>query len=127
MFAIGHHGQILGRDEARERIHDSLCGRDDLAALGMIAADREPRGLRIGAGRQSPRRGAEALLRQLQFALTQRGQVGQRHVDEFFRAIASGDGVTTDLPLAVGGGEYSLLEIGGVRVDGLRRDGRRAQ
>ena len=90
-----------------------------------MAADREPRGLRIGAGRQSLRRGAEALLCQLEFALTQRGQIGQRHVDEFFRAIASRHGVTTNLPLAAGGGEHRLLEIGGVRVDGFRR-GRRS-
>ena len=92
----------------------------------MIAANREPRGLRIGARGQSSRGGAEALLRTLQFALTQRGQVGQRHIDEFFCAIASGDGVTTDLPLTVGDREYGLLEIGGVRVDGARRDRRGA-
>ena len=92
-----------------------------------MAADREPRGLRIGAGRQSLRRGAEALLCQLEFALTQRGQIGQRHVDEFFRAIASRHGVTTNLPLAAGGGEHRLLEIGGVRVDFFRRNSSRAQ
>ena len=115
-FTFWHDGQILTGDEARERIDNGLCRRHHFTALGMIAAHGEPRGLRVGARCQPIGGGAEALLRPFQFAFTEGGEIGQRHIDEFFGAIASRHGVTTDLPVAVRGGQHRFLELGGVRI-----------
>ena len=115
-FTFWHDGEIFGSDEARERIHNGLCRRHHLTALGMIAAHGEPRGLRVGARCQPIGGGAEALLRPFQFSFTEGGEISQRHVNEFFRAIASRHGVTTDFPVAIRGRQHRFLEFGGVRI-----------